>query len=139
MNCVICQKYSSQSLIIAELDGITLTHLLPSPDGFAMRGRLVIEPKRHVVAPEDLSPQEFSQMGMLLQKGMTLLKNALGAEHVYFFRINDQVPHFHFHLVPRYPETPKDFWGLKIIDWPKYPKANVAEINELSELLRERT
>ncbi len=78
-------------------------------------------------------------MGMLLQKGMTLLKNALGAEHVYFFRINDQVPHFHFHLVPRYPETPKDFWGLKIIDWPKYPKANVAEINELSELLRERT
>lgn len=101
-----------------------------------MKGRLLIEPIRHVVNPEDLTPAEFSNMGLLLQKAMNLLKKELSAEHVYFFRINDMVPHFHFHVVPRYAGTPKEFWGLKIIEWPNFPKLNLPEVQDLSVKLR---
>jgi diadenosine tetraphosphate (Ap4A) HIT family hydrolase len=69
---------------------------------------------------------------VLLQKAMAILKKN-GAEHVYFFRINDLVNHFHFHVVPRYPGTPKEFWGLKIIEWPEYPQADLTEIVELTK------
>jgi histidine triad (HIT) family protein len=138
MNCSICEKYQKQPRPqpIAELNGISLIHLALSDDGFAMRGRLVIEPARHVENPEDLTQEEFASMSALLQKAMIHLKKVVGAEHVYFFRINDQVKHFHFHLVPRYAETPKAYWGLRILDWPDYPRINAASLEKLSGQIR---
>jgi histidine triad (HIT) family protein len=137
MSCPLCHQEKNNLLKpIAELDGITLSHILPSDDGFAMKGRLLIRPSRHATRPEELTPDEFSKMGILLQKAMALLQQRLGAEHVYFFRINDLVAHFHFHVVPRYPGTPKEFWGLKIIDWPDYPKVNLSEIQVLTTTLK---
>lgn len=140
MKCSICNKYGPATSFkpIAELEGITLSHIQPVDGGSVMRGRLIIEPKRHVVNPEDLTAHEFSNMGLLLQQAMVTLKKSLHAEHVYFFRINDLVAHFHFHVVPRYPLTPKEFWGLKITDWPEYPQINSLEVESLSKILHEQ-
>lgn len=140
MSCFICGKYQGDRPVqpIAELEGIALTHIAPSDDGWAMKGRLIIEPIRHVENPEDLMPQEFSNMGILLQRAMNVLKAHLGAEHVYFFRINEQVKHFHFHVLPRYAGTPKEFWGLKIVDWPDYPKIDDNGVQELSSAVRSK-
>ncbi len=140
MSCFICGKYQGASPVtpIGELRGMTLSHIAPGGDGLAMKGRLLIEPIRHVESPEDLTPEEFSDMGILLRRAMILVKNALGAEHVYFFRINDLVRHFHFHVVPRYPGTPEEYWGLRIPEWPEYPKIDLAGIQNLSDALRER-
>lgn len=138
--CFICGKYETKSFPIepiAELGGITLSHIAPEADGLAMKGRLLIEPKRHVVDPAELSPEEFSRMGILLQRAMVLLKQAARAEHVYFFRINEKVKHFHFHVLPRYAGTPEDYHGLKIVDWPEYPKVDLGGVQALSEALRE--
>ncbi|MCB0393966.1 MAG: hypothetical protein KDD25_05375 [Bdellovibrionales bacterium] len=138
MKCVICDKYEGQNRIspIVEIDGVTLSHIAPGDDGWAMKGRLIVEPVRHVVNPEDLSSTEFANMGRVLQIAMGLLKDRLGAEHVYFFRINDLVAHFHFHVLPRFPGTPKEFWGMKLLDWTKIPMIRAEEIQSLSEELR---
>ena len=137
INCSICEKYQQtpRQQPIAELNGLSLTHLAPL-NGSVMKGRLVIEPMRHVENPEDLSSEEFASMGTLLQSAMMLIKEVVQAEHVYFFRINDQVKHFHFHIVPRYPETPKEFWGLRILDWLDFPKLDAAGVDALSTQLR---
>ncbi|MGE3973317.1 MAG: HIT family protein [Bdellovibrionales bacterium] len=139
MKCVLCEKYQGDYSIppIFEQDGITLSHITPSPDSPAMKARLLIEPIRHVTKPEELTSAEFATMGRILQKAMIVLQKTLGAEHVYFFRINDLVAHYHFHVVPRFPDTPKEFWGLKIIEWPDYPKLNLEEVQELNTKLQE--
>jgi len=138
MNCFICSKYQGDypHQAITELGGMALSHFAPGDNGLAMKGRLLIEPIHHVTQPEELTSNEFANMGMLLQKSMVALKKVVGAEHVYFFRINDLVPHFHFHVVPRYPGTPKEFWGLNIINWLDYPKLNLQEIQDLSLWIR---
>ena len=137
MSCVICDKYSGTYGIdpIAEIEGVTISHIMATPENPAHFGRLMIEPKRHVTKAEELTMSESSSMGLLIQRGIILLERELGAEHVYFFRINDQVTHFHFHLLPRYKNTPKDYWGLKILEWNDYPRIHQDEVKTLSERL----
>ena len=46
------------------------------------------------------------------------------------------VPHFHLHLLPRYPGTPREFWGLRVDEWPGAPHGGEAEIADLCDRLR---
>jgi histidine triad (HIT) family protein len=42
----------------------------------------------------------------------------LGAEHIYSFVHGDAFPHFHVHVIPRYPDTPLEFWNpMSLKNW----------------------
>jgi diadenosine tetraphosphate (Ap4A) HIT family hydrolase len=53
-----------------------------------------------------------------------LLQDVEGAEHVYLWVIGDEVPHLHVHLVPRYPGTPREYWGPGVTRWPEGPRVD---------------
>lgn len=55
------------------------------------------------------------------------------AEHVYEFVLGDNVPHFHVHIVPRYPGTPREYWGTRVDEWPDAPGGGPQEIAALCE------
>jgi diadenosine tetraphosphate (Ap4A) HIT family hydrolase len=44
-----------------------------------------------------------------------------GAEHVYAFVLGDGVPHVHVHIIGRYPGAPREYWGLRVDQWPDAP------------------
>lgn len=139
--CMICEKHPRledfTGEALANRGGFLLTHF-PVLDGEkATRGHLLIETKRHITELTDLNFEEAAALGMLIRDGAEAIREVCGAEHVYLFRINDKVKHLHFHLVPRYAETPREVWGQKIMDWRENPnKISLYEVKILSEKLR---
>jgi diadenosine tetraphosphate (Ap4A) HIT family hydrolase len=105
----------------------------------ATRGHLLIESKRHIQDMSEMNEEEASALGRLIRNGSALIRERLQAEHVYCFRINDKTAHLHFHLIPRYPNTPKAFWGTNIMACPTSPKlATLEEIQAIATKLKFR-
>jgi len=140
LNCSICLKHRDFELVtgavIAQLHGVTMTHFPVGDDNLPTRAHLLIEPQRHIIDLSDLKDDEAVALGLLIQKGVRVLKAELGVEHVYAFRINDKTAHVHFHLIPRYADTPKEYWGLKIMEYPNRQKIHIGEVKELSVALK---
>ena len=138
-DCFICNKHKDLSPcggIILEKGGLVLSHFPDSPTERATKGHLLIEPWRHITDLSEMNDAEASALGNLIRNGVDGIKK-LGAEHVYLFRINDMVAHLHIHLVPRYPGTPKEFWGRKIMDWPERNAIGELEIQSVAHKLKE--
>jgi len=140
-DCFICKKHRALSEytgpIIFEHGGLTLTHFPSVPDEKAVEGWLIVEPRRHIEHMSEMNEAESAALGLLLAKAERLIKEKLGAEHVYLQRINDKVAHLHFHLIPRYPDTPKEFWGRRIHEFPGFKTLSLAQIQGLSKELAE--
>jgi histidine triad (HIT) family protein len=137
MSCIICDKHKDFASYVGEplaiKNGMVIAHM-PVIDGQpATRGHLLIEPFRHLSDASDLTDDEAMALGLFIRNGIKLVTKVLGAEHAYVFRINDKVPHFHVHIVPRYPNTPTEHWGQKLMEWKGSPKLNSEEIKRLSQ------
>lgn len=91
-----------------------LLHALADPT--PLRGWLVLTSARHARGWYDLDAAELAALGPLAARVMAAQRAALGAEHVYAFAIGDLVPHFHLHLVPRYPDTPERLRGRRCFE-----------------------
>lgn len=140
MDCFVCEKHSKLSQytgpVILEKGGLTLTHFPDIPDEKATKGHLIIEPKRHICDLSEMNEAEADALGPIIREGSARIKEHTGAEHVYLYRINDKVPHLHFHLIPRYPNTSKEFWGLNIMKYEGSPKIKLPEIRVLCERMK---
>jgi diadenosine tetraphosphate (Ap4A) HIT family hydrolase len=122
-DCVVCTTLEapgrSRDMWIFEDDLVLLGHIGPTPgreDGYP--GQMLLVPRRHVTSPAGLTRAEAERIGLWLSRGAGLLESVRGAEHVYLWRLGDGWPHVHFHLVPRYPGTPEEYYGLAVRDWP---------------------
>ncbi len=141
MDCMVCKKHKDFLGVTGEplikTPGLVLSHF-PVLDGVpATKGHLLIEASTHLVNPCDLTEKDSSDLGMMIGQGMKVLMKVLGAEHVYVFRINDKVEHFHTHLIPRYPGTASEWYGAKIFDCPTAPKIGHGEVKALSRELKD--
>lgn len=139
--CFICRKHQDTTSIpggaIYEDDLLYAGHIQIQPDAeSAYLGYLMLETKRHAPSLADLDVNEAATVGVLAARLAQALKATEGADHVYAFVLGDGVDHFHMHLVPRYPGTPRDYYGPRIDEWPEAPRGGPAEIAALCERLR---
>lgn len=140
--CFICRKHrgeiESPGGVIYEDDLVFAGHAF-IPDGMdtAYLGMLLLEPKRHAANWRDLTDAEGEALGRLSVRLSRALAEVNGAEHVYSFVLGHSIDHFHMFLIPRYPGTPREFWGLNVDDWPDAPRGGLKEIGELCEKVRE--
>ena len=138
--CFLCHKQKNLPKfvggLIAERGGLILTHFPFLAEEKATKGHLIIEPRRHIEDLSEMNAPEAAALGGLMKDSVTAIKILLQAEHVYVFRINDKLAHLHFHLVPRYPDTPREFWGAKIMDWPNRQTVTLAQIQNLSSQIK---
>lgn len=137
-DCLICTKHRNDpSTFVFEDEDFVVAHYPVSDEVPEMyQGHLFVEPKRHVTSFSQLDLHEARKIGELIHRGVRALENKLGAEHVYVFTISHMVPHLHVHLVPRYPETPEEYWDRKLHDWPKAPKVNSKNMPEVLTKLK---
>ncbi|WP_308314902.1 HIT family protein [Bacillus sp. T33-2] len=85
-------------------------------------GHLMIDLKRHVPTIGDMMMEEAQAFGMAMARVSKALMEVEKAEHIYSLVLGDSVPHLHMHLVPRYPNTPKAYWGpMEAYDWEDAP------------------
>jgi diadenosine tetraphosphate (Ap4A) HIT family hydrolase len=108
----------------------------------AYRGHLVVEPLRHVEGFGLLTDDEAEGLGRLANRLAAVLRSVLGADHVYVWAFGGlpaserTPPHLHVHLLPRYPGTPPDYWGMTMTRWPDAPRVDEPSMRALVEKLR---
>ena len=140
-DCFVCQKHRGEIRVpggaIYEDDLAYVGHAsIPEGQTTAYLGSLVVEPKRHVPGLADLTDLEAQRIGLLIARLSRALKACERAEHIYLFVFGHRVPHLHIWVVPRYPGTPREYWGMHVDEWPEAPRGGPQEIADLCERIR---
>jgi histidine triad (HIT) family protein len=99
-------------------------------------GHLVVVTRRHVARLGDLTDAESSAVGRTAARLARALTDEGGAEWVYSAVVGMQTPHFHLHLLPRYPGTPPEVAWHAVDEWEGGSHGGAVEIAELVERLR---
>jgi len=99
-------------------------------------GGFIVEPKRHLPTWAELNDQEAKTIGKVIRDVSKALKKSVNAEHVYVFFLGHNVPHLHIWVIPRYPDTPREFWGFKVFEWPDRPVGGKEEVENICESVR---
>ncbi len=133
--CFICQKHQlgdrAEGGVLFEDDLVYVGHVHTLRGPTAYRGHLVVEPIRHVSGIGDLDMPEASALGRACSLVARLLQDVGAAEHVYLYATGDEVPHLHVHLVPRYPNTPREHWGPAVTRWTQAPRVDPGAMRAL--------
>jgi len=84
--------------------------------GTSLPGWLVVLPRRHVVALDELSAEEAADLGPLLRAVTAALREVLGCSKTYvaLFAEAEGFAHVHFHVVPRSPELDHSLRGPRV-------------------------
>ncbi len=79
----------------------------------ALLGWIVLVPRRHVLAVDELSGEEARELGELMHSVSAFLKQDLGCLKTYImqFAEHPEHPHVHFHVVPRMADLPEAHKG----------------------------
>lgn len=142
IKCLICDKHSGGFQIpggvIYQDDLVYASHAHLGADQESIYlGWLVVETRRHIPGLAELDDDEAQRLGLLVGRLSRALKAIQGAEHVYLFVMGHAVPHLHVHLLPRYPGTPRAYWGANIDEWPEAPQGDEQDIEALCVPLRD--
>ncbi len=84
--------------------------------GTALPGWLVVLPRRHVVALDELTPAEAADLGPLLREVTSALRRVTGCEKTYvaLFAEAGGFSHVHFHVVPRMAGLAAELRGPRV-------------------------
>jgi histidine triad (HIT) family protein len=140
-DCFVCTKHALgdgvPGGVLFENDLVYAGHAYPlTGPAVAYRGYLVAEPKRHAAGLGNLTDSEASALGLLVNRLARALMEVADAEHVYSFVFGDGLAHLHVVLAPRYPDTPREYWGVRLREWPEAPRVAEDEMRSLVARLR---
>jgi len=145
-DCLVCRKHRGLGPLVAggpvagdEL--VLVSHIAPADTlggrgATAYLGQLLVEPRRHAPGLADLTDAEARAVGLWCARASRALRGITGAEHVYAAVFGDGIPHLHVHLLPRFPGTPREYWGTHVNKWPQARRGSAAEIGALAQELR---
>jgi diadenosine tetraphosphate (Ap4A) HIT family hydrolase len=142
-SCFVCQKHKGEISLpggaLLEDDLIYVGHAWSiEEDEAILLGALIVEPKRHVASWAELSDREAARLGQTIRDVSRALKEGEGAEHIYVFVLGHHVAHLHVWVVPRFPNTPSEYWGFKIFEWPERRVGNWEDVTALCSRLRRK-
>jgi diadenosine tetraphosphate (Ap4A) HIT family hydrolase len=139
--CFACQKHRGEielpggAIVQDELIYCGHAWSLEEPQGIYL-GACIVEPKRHVASWADLSDIEAKRIGIVIRDVALALERSESAEHVYVFVLGHHVPHLHVWVVPRFAETPREYWGLQLFEWPERVRGDAKDVEEMCDRLR---
>jgi diadenosine tetraphosphate (Ap4A) HIT family hydrolase len=141
--CLVCQELQGDVAVpggfLWQDESVVAFHLPPLEDRGNPRpylGHLLVVTRRHVARLGDLTDDESSAVGRAAARLARALTDAGGAAWVYSAVIGTGVPHFHLHLIPRYPATPREVVWHEVSRWEGAPHGGIKEIGELAQRLR---
>ncbi len=96
----------------------------------SLPGWLVLIARRHVTAIDELTPDEATELGLLLQRTSAALRAVVGCVKTYVIQFAEAAehPHVHFHVIPRMADQPDERRSLGIFGY-----LGVAEEERVSE------
>ena len=90
----------------------------------SLRGYMVLSPRRHVEALDQLTAREAAALGPLLAATTAALRAAVGCSKTYvmLFAEREGWAHVHFHVVPRMPDLREDQIGPGTLEFVNRPE-----------------
>jgi diadenosine tetraphosphate (Ap4A) HIT family hydrolase len=84
--------------------------------GTSLPGWLVVLPRRHVTALDELTAEEAADLGPLLRAVTAALRDVTGCSKTYvaLFAEAEGHQHVHFHVIPRQPDLDPDLRGPRV-------------------------
>ena len=104
-------------------------------------GWLVLVTRRHIAALDELSDEEASELGPLIQQTSAALKSVVGCQKTYAIQFAEAAehPHVHFHIVPRMADMPPENRGRRVFNYRPETEADRvsgAVMNEIAEKVK---
>ncbi|WP_079508855.1 HIT family protein [Mesobacillus jeotgali] len=139
-DCFICSKHTgnieTSGIKIYEDDFVYVGHIDRNGNPNYL-GHIMIDLKRHVPTLGEMTMEEAKAFGMMMARVSEALMQSENAEHIYSYVLGDAVPHLHMHLVPRYPNTPKEFWGPNAVyEWENAPMGDNDDVIALCKRIK---
>ncbi|HEY9784203.1 MAG TPA: HIT family protein [Candidatus Obscuribacterales bacterium] len=133
-NCPICRRQKSTDLdsVVFESENWIVRH---SPETNIL-GYLLVEAKRHYLDLSEATAAEASTFGPVCKEMAAAIRKITRAERVYSFSLNEAVPHFHTHLIPRTAAIPRRYRARGILAYPLEPTADRTLVAETCSRLR---
>jgi diadenosine tetraphosphate (Ap4A) HIT family hydrolase len=102
----------------------------------ALRGWLVVVPRRHVVALHELTADEAAEIGPLLRSLSKALRDVTGCVKTYVMLFAEQAgfAHVHFHVVPRMSGFHDDQYGPEVFWFLKRPESEWLSADEMDRV-----
>jgi diadenosine tetraphosphate (Ap4A) HIT family hydrolase len=143
-DCFICRKHRGEVAVagglIYEDELLSSSHAWEWPGGLPTEvhlGHVFIETKRHAPYYSDLTDEEARAVGLLSARLSRALKEVLGVDFVFAAVIGTGVPHFHLHLLGRYPGTPPELDWFHVDEWEGAPRGDEQAVAEVVQRLRD--
>lgn len=107
--------------------------------GVAIPGWLVLVPRRHVTALDELTVDEAAGIGPLLTALTAALREVTGCQKTYvaLFAEAEGFAHVHFHVVPREPGLPAEFRGPRVFTLLKAEPGRLVPDEEMDRVAAE--
>lgn len=138
MNCKICKIHSSKiPMVVCETSHWVIRH---SEFSKHAPGYLYIEPKRHIEAYNELSLEEFIQLGECMELATNWIYQHFKPLKLYTITVSESVLHLHFHLVPRFEDRLKGIEFLQMALSGKLESTDKvqAELERVADLFSEK-
>lgn len=140
-DCLVCRELSGEihipgSFILSDPLAVGF-HVPPlEANSKPYLGHLLVVTRRHIASLADLTEAESATVGRMASHLASMLRERAGAEWVYSAIIGTGVPHFHQHLLPRYPGTPSEVRWYAVDEWEGGRHGGAPEISEFIAKLR---
>lgn len=136
--CYICEKHKNSADIVFQDSVVSVSHMVRhSDDSDNYMGYYMVESMRHFCGMYDATAEEMSAIGKMLNVLSKAMMNILDAAHIYAFVIGEGLNHFHIHVVARYKDAPREYWGSSVDEWPEAPRGTIQDIRNLNEKIRD--
>jgi diadenosine tetraphosphate (Ap4A) HIT family hydrolase len=122
-SCQLCQVAASGEGILFQDDTWLVRSISSTP---AVAGWLILQARRHVADPSEFDATEAATFGPTVQRFAHLLREVTGALRIYIGSLNEGIPHFHCHLLPRLPVMPNNAVG-----WNAFGLSDLARRGEV--------
>ncbi|WP_332695114.1 HIT family protein [Halalkalibacter lacteus] len=122
-HCPICEKHENLKDVLFENQNWIISH---GPLASQVLGYVYIEPKRHVENWTEFTDSELVEIGPLIKKVESALKELISIDRLYSVTISEAVRHIHFHLIPR--EASYEVKGLPLIEQATQQKVKTDEL-----------
>ena len=132
--CGICKKLASAETAPVFQNDLWPVRSIDAPGG--VPGWMMMVARRHVPGPAHFDEREIVSFGPTWCHLQRVLLEVTGALRIYTAAMGESSPHFHGHLVPRFPEMPKDAKGWGVFDLERAAKAGeiVVDTAEVARL-----
>ncbi len=92
-------------------------------DDTSLLGWLIIIPRRHIGAVDEMTEGEALEVGRLIRSVSLAIKEVTGCEKTYVVQFAESPghQHVHFHIIPRATDLPEDQRGLNVFKYKSVP------------------